>query len=66
LRSTTTNKHNTVLLDVMALAWNIRRDMLARGELHTSDLALSRIGLLGTHDSHSQADALHGRGADGC
>lgn len=47
-----------MLLDVVALSRNVRRNYIARAQLDTGDLALARVGLLGPHDTHAQADAL--------
>lgn len=61
LRPPTSHKHHTMLLDIMSLARNIRRDDRPRRKLHTRRLALAGIGLLRPHDAHAQTDALQGR-----
>lgn len=49
-----------MLLNVVTLAGDVRRDLHAAGELHTRNLPLAGVGLLRSHDSHTQAHALHG------
>lgn len=65
LRPPTPHQHNTVLLDVVTLAGDVRRDLRPARQLHTRDLALARVGLLGPHHAHTETDALHGRGVGG-
>jgi hypothetical protein len=60
LRPAPPNKHNTMLLDIVPLAGDIRGDMRPRAQLHTRNLALPRIWLLGPHHTHAQTHALHG------
>ena len=65
LGATTTDKHHTVLRDVVALAGDVGRDDLAGGQADTSSLALARVGLLGTLDADLDAHALERRRLDG-
>ena len=58
-----THEHDAVLLDVVALAGDVGGDDGAGGQLDTGRLSLARVGLLGSHDTDSQAHALEGRGA---
>lgn len=50
-----------MLLNIVALSGDVCRHDVARSQLHTSNLALARVGLLRSHDTHSEADALLGR-----
>lgn len=50
-----------MLLDIMSLARDIRRNHRARRKLYTRRLALARIGLLRPHDAHTQTNAFQGR-----
>lgn len=54
-----THQDDAVLLDVVALAGDVRRDDLAGREPDTRRLALARVGLLGPRDAHLYAHALH-------
>jgi hypothetical protein len=69
LRPPAADKHDAVLLDIVALARDDGRDLAAIGEPHTSSLALAGVGLLGTRDAYFEADAFHlgaaGAGEDG-
>src|ERR1700743_338456 len=47
LHPATTHEHHRVLLQVVPLARDVRRDLDATGQLHASDLAQRRVGLLG-------------------
>lgn len=58
LRSTAPNEHNTMLLDIMSLARDIRRNNRPGRQLDTSSLSLSRVGLLGSHDTDTEAYAF--------
>lgn len=58
LTASAADKHDTVLLNVVALAGNVGRDMAARAETHTSSLTLSGIGLLGPLNTDFEADTL--------
>lgn len=51
-----------MLLEIVALARDIGGDVFPVGEAHTSGLALTGVGLLGTGDADFDAYALHGRG----
>lgn len=53
------HQNDAVLLNVVALAGDVRRDDLAGGEPDTRRLALARVGLLGPRDAHLYAHALH-------
>lgn len=61
LRSTSSNKNHTVLLNIMSLARDIRRNNRTRRELHTSRLSFTRVGLLRSHDTDTQTHALESR-----
>src|SRR5688500_16132344 len=52
------NKHDAVLLQVVALAWDVDRDLFAVAEAHAADLPQSRVRLLGGHGANLQANAL--------
>ena len=58
LRPPTSDEHDTVLLDVVTLAGDVRRNDVPAAQLDTGNLALSGVGLLGTHDTDTQAHAL--------
>lgn len=58
LGTSTTHKHDTVLLDVVALAGDVRRDGLARSQAHTCSFSFSRVGLLGSCNTDFDADAF--------
>lgn len=62
LRPAAPHQHHAVLLDVVPLAGDVRRDDGPRRELDTRRLALSGIGLLGPHDADTETHALE-RGA---
>lgn len=53
------HQDDAVLLDVVALTGDVRRDDLAGREPDTRRLALARVGLLGPRDAHLHAHALH-------
>src|SRR3954447_8016260 len=57
LHTTTTHEHDRVLLQVVADAGDVGRDLDARGEAHTGDLAQRGVGLLGRVREHARADA---------
>jgi uncharacterized phage protein gp47/JayE len=65
LRSSTPDKHDTVLLDVVTLTGDIRRHDISAAQLNTRNLALSRVGLLGTNDTDTQTHALLRRALGG-
>lgn len=50
-----------MLLDIVSLTGDVRRDDGARRELDTGRLSLARVGLLGSDDADSQAHALERR-----
>src|SRR5262249_57911659 len=52
------HQHDGVLLQVVPLAGDVRRDLDLVGEAHAGDLAQGRVRLLGRHDLDLQADAL--------
>lgn len=54
----TAHEHDAVLLNVVPLAGDVRRDDLASGQPHTGGLALARVGFLGLGDADFDADAL--------
>jgi hypothetical protein len=60
LGAPTTHQDDAVLLDVVALAGDVGGNDGSRGQPDTSDLALTRIGLLGLDDTDTQAHTLHG------
>lgn len=55
------HEDDAVLLDVVALAGDIRGDLATVRETDTGRLALARVGLLGTLDADLDADALEVR-----
>ena len=55
--ATTPYEHDRVLLEVVVLAGNVGRHLLAVGETHPGDLAHSRVWLLRLHRLDAQADA---------
>lgn len=61
LSPSATHEHNTVLLNVVALAGNVGSNDSSRRELHTGRLSLARVGLLGPHDTHTQTHTLERR-----
>lgn len=50
-----------MLLDIVALSGDVCRHDVARRQLYTSNLALTGVGLLRSHDAHTEADAFLGR-----
>lgn len=58
LRPSTSDQHNTVLLNIVSLTGNIRRNDRSTAKLHSRRLALSGVGLLGSHDTDTETDAL--------
>jgi hypothetical protein len=58
LTSTPTHQDDAVLLDIVALAGNVRRDHASAGQAYTCRLTLARVGLLGTRDTDFQANTL--------
>src|SRR5690606_15140177 len=67
LHATAAHEHDRVLLQVVALAGDVGRDLDAAGEAHAGDLAQCRVGLLGRVGEHARAHttalrrALEGR-----
>src|SRR3954471_14014827 len=57
LHTTATHEHDGVLLEVVPDAGDVGRDLDARGEAHTSDLAQRRVGLLRRVGEHARAHA---------
>jgi hypothetical protein len=51
------NKHNRVLLQVVADAWNVSRNLNPIGEANTRDLAKGGVRLLGGLGVNAGADA---------
>lgn len=47
-----------MLLNIMALTRDICRNDRPRRQLDTSSLSLTRVGLLGSHDTDTETDAL--------
>src|SRR5699024_54578 len=70
LHSATAHEHDGVLLQVVADARDVGRDLDARGQPHTGDLAQGGVRLLGGGRVHARAHAaalrraLEGRGGD--
>lgn len=62
LRSPSTDQNNAVLLDIMALAGNIRRDHFAGRQTNTGCLPFTGIRLLRPDDADFDADSLQRRG----
>ena len=62
LTPSSAHENDTVLLDVVALAGDVRRHHTTSREPHTRRLALSGIGFLRPRDADLEADALLGRG----
>jgi hypothetical protein len=58
LTAPTTHKHDAMLLDIVALARDIGRDIPSRAQTYTSRLSLAGVGLLGTGDADFEADAF--------
>lgn len=58
LTSTAADENDGVLLDVVALAGNVRGNHTTAGQTHTGRLALARIGLLGAGDADFEAHAF--------
>src|SRR5437773_11585473 len=56
--TTATNKHDRVLLQVVAFAGNINGRFAAVGETHTGDFSQSGVRLLGRHRADDEANAL--------
>lgn len=54
----TAQEHHGMLLHIVALTGDIRRDDTARTQTHTRRLALSRIGFLGLGRADLETDAL--------
>jgi phosphoribosyl-AMP cyclohydrolase len=54
--TTTTNKHDAVLLQVVTLAWNVRGDFNATCKTNTSHLTKSRVRLLWSGGENAGAD----------
>lgn len=61
LGTSATDQDDTVLLNVVALTRNVGSDDGAGRELDTGSLSLAGVGLLGSHDTNSQAHALERR-----
>src|SRR5688572_29684512 len=51
------NQHDRVLLQVVADARDVGRDLVAVGQADAGDLAQRRVRLLGRHRAHLEADA---------
>ena len=66
LHTTTTNKHDTVLLEVVALTWNVSGDFDAGRKTNTADLAKRRVRLLRSRGVHTSAHATTLRSALQC
>src|SRR6185312_1782999 len=58
-----TDQHDRVLLEVVADARDVRRDLHLVGQAHARDLAQGRVRLLGRHRPDLQAHAALLRGA---
>lgn len=58
LTTSTSDEHHTVLLNVVALSGDIRRDLSTGAQTHTRRLTLAGIGLLGPRNAHLEAHAL--------
>lgn len=58
LRTTAPDEHDAVLLEVVPLAGNVRLEDLPRGEPHSRDFALRRVGFLGLRGENLHDDAL--------
>lgn len=58
LTSSASHQNHTVLLNVVALTRDIRRDMSAGTQAHTRRLSLAGVGFLGSLDTNFEADAL--------
>lgn len=58
LRTTTTHKNHTMLLQIVSLSLNVRHGLLASGKLYTSHLPLRRVGFLGLHNEDLGYNAL--------
>src|SRR5262249_41837697 len=52
-----TDQHDGVLLEVVPFTGDVSGDLHAIGEAHAGDLAQRRVGLLGRHGFHLEADA---------
>ncbi len=64
LAPASTNQHHTVLLDIVALAGDIRRDDSSGCKFYTRRLSLAGIGLLRPGDADLQAHPLKLRSMD--
>lgn len=62
LTASTTNEHNAVLLNVVALTGNVSRNHTSCRQSHTRRFSLARVRLLGPRDSDLEADSLLERG----
>lgn len=58
LQTTAAHQNHTVLLDVVALAGDVRRDVTARRQPHTRRLALTRVRLLWPRNADLEAHTL--------
>jgi len=58
LCTSTSHQHNTMLLNIVSLARNIRRNNSSSGKLHTSGFSLTRVGLLGSNNTNTETDTL--------
>lgn len=58
MRSSSSQKHDAVLLKIVTLARDVRHDGLARRELDTRDFTICRVGFFGCHCQYLRADAL--------
>src|SRR5688500_18512835 len=57
LDAATAHEHDRVLLQVVALARDVRPDLTTIAQAHARYLAQSRVGLLGSHRLDAQAHA---------
>src|SRR5690606_11340173 len=63
LHAAAAREHGRVLLQVVALARDVRGDLDPGGQAHTADLAQGRVRLLRRGGVHARADAAALRGA---
>lgn len=64
LTAAASDQHDGMLLDVVPLAGDVRRDRPSGRQPDSGRLALARVGLLGARDADLEADALALRGED--
>jgi len=65
LTTTTPDKNDAVLLDVVAFTGNVGRDDFASRQAHTRRLTFTGVGLLGLCNADLHANALEHGGLDG-